>query len=166
MLSFDDPRWNRLKAGYRMPIDLRPILQRLESDKDPTKAWHELREELYHQGDVGEGSFVAVPHIVRIHRLRGIADCNAYALAATIELARGTGSNPDVPAWALDDYNQALRELARIGLEELPRAPDQETVHSILSLLAIVYGARTYGRILLTFSEEEVLELERQAFGP
>ena len=166
MLSFEDPRWNGLKAGYRIPIDLRPILQRLESDTDATETWDELWQELYHQGDVGEGSFVAVPHLVRIHRLRGLADANTYALAATIELARGTRTNPDVPAWAQDDYNQALRELARIGLEELPRAPDQETVLSILSLLAIVHGARTHGRILLRFTEDEVVELERQAFGP
>jgi hypothetical protein len=49
--------------------------------------------------------------------------------------------------------------------ERLPRAADQETVRSILGVLAIVHGARTYGRILVEFTEEEVLELEEQAFG-
>jgi hypothetical protein len=99
MLSFEDPRWTGLKAGYRTPIDLRPLLQRLESDRDPKEAWHQLWEQLYHQGDVGEGSFAAVPHLVRIHRLRGIADWNTYAIAATIELSRGKDGNPDVPDW-------------------------------------------------------------------
>jgi hypothetical protein len=89
MLSFEDSRWNALTAGYRTPIDLRPILQRLESEQDAKQAWDELWQELYHQGDVGEGSFVAVPHLVRIHRLRGVSDWNTYALTATIELARG-----------------------------------------------------------------------------
>jgi len=62
MLSFEDSRWKALTAGYRTPIDLRPILQRLESEQDAKQAWDELWQELYHQGDVGEGSFVAVPH--------------------------------------------------------------------------------------------------------
>ena len=56
-------------------------------------------------------------------------------------------------------------DLGRIGLEELPHASDQETVRSILAILAIAHGARTYARILAEFSEDEVLELEEQAFG-
>jgi hypothetical protein len=51
-------------------------------------------------GDVGEGSFVAIPHPVRIHRQRQVVDWNTYALAATVELARGVKTNPDVPEWA------------------------------------------------------------------
>jgi hypothetical protein len=165
MLSFEDPRWKELTAGYRIAIDLRPVLQRLESGRDAKATWQELWEELYHQGDVGEGSFVAVPHLVRIHRLRGVADWNTYALVATIELARATHGNPDVPAWARDSYDAALRELGHIGLEDLSRASDQETVRSILGLLAIVHGARAHGRILVSFTEDEVVELEEQAFG-
>jgi hypothetical protein len=165
MLSFEDPRWNKLEAGYRTPIDLRPLLQRLESDRDRKATWHEVWEELYHQGDVGEGSFAAVPHLVRIHRLHGAPDWNTYALAAAIELARGKGGNPDVPDWTREAYDEALRDLGQIGLKELPLASDQETVRSILGILAIVHGARTYGRILVEFSEDEVLELEEQASG-
>jgi hypothetical protein len=165
MLSFEDPRWKGLKAGYRTAIDLRPILQRLVSDLDVKETWAELWQELYHQGDVGEGSFVAVPHLVRIHRLRGTADWNTYALAAMIELARGKDGNPDVPPWARESYDYALRELGQLGLEDLPRASDQVTVRSILGLLAIVHGARTYGRIFVEFTEDEVLELEEKIFG-
>jgi hypothetical protein len=165
MLGFEDERWKGLEAGYRTPIDLRPILQHLESGRDVEATWHELWQELYHQGDVGAGSFAAVPHLVRIHRLRGTPDWNTYALSATIELARGKNGNPDVPDWAREAYDEALRDLAQIGLEELPRASAQETVRSILGMLAIVYGARTYGRILVEFSEDEVRDLEEQAFG-
>jgi hypothetical protein len=165
MLSLEDPRWNGLAAGYRTPIDLRPLLQRLESGRDTKATWDELWQELYHQGDVGEGSFVAVPHLVRIYRRRGIPDWNTYAVVATIELARGKGGNPEVPDWSREAYDKALRELADTGLQELPRAGDKETVRSILGILAIVHGARTYGRILVEFTEDEVLELEEQAFG-
>jgi hypothetical protein len=165
MLSFEDSRWTELKAGYRTPIDLRPLLHRLESDLGARATWNAIWQELYHQGDIGEGSLVAVPHLVRIHRQHGIPDWNTYALVATIELARGRDDNPDVPDWCRGAYDQALRHLAKTGLEELPHAADQETVRSILGILAIVHGARTYGRLLIEFTEDEVSELEEQAFG-
>lgn len=44
MLSFDDPRWPGLTAGYRTPVDLRPLLRRLESATDPP--WDALWPEL------------------------------------------------------------------------------------------------------------------------
>ena len=165
MLGLEDSRWQELKAGYRTPIDLRPLLRRLESDPGAKATWDEIWQELYHQGDIGEGSMVAVPHLVRIHRQRGLPDWNTYALVATIELARGKNANPDVPDWSRDAYDQALRDLAQIGFGDLPRATDQETVRSILGILAIVHGARTHGRILVEFTEDEVLELEAHVFG-
>ena len=119
MLSFEDDRWESLAAGYRIPVDLRPLLLRLEQTEEQSEIWPEVWEELYHQGDVGEGSYVAVPHLLRIHRAGGVADWNVYALAATIELARGTPRNPRVPEWAKEAYEQAVRELAILGLEEL-----------------------------------------------
>lgn len=161
MLSFDDQRWESLKAGYRVPIDLRPLLRRLETDEDTQPVWREIWQELHHQGDVGEGSFVAVPHLVRIHRQRNAVDWNTYAIAVTIELARGEDRNPDVPEWARQAYEDALYELGRIGLEELPRTTDDgETASSILAFLAVLHGARTYGRMMLEYSEEEILEFE------
>lgn len=72
MLSFADKRWSDLKGGYRMKFDPRPFLSSIETDEDTDAAWHELWEELHHQGDVGDASYAAVPHLVRIPRLRGV----------------------------------------------------------------------------------------------
>jgi len=41
----------------------------------------------------------------------------------------------------------------------------QEAIRSILGMLSIWKGARTYGRVLSGFTEDELLELENQAFG-
>lgn len=158
MLSFDDPRWENLEAGYRTICDLRPFLRQLETASNPQPAWDALWEEMYHQGDVGPGSYVAVPHIVRIHQMRGKIDWNTYALVASVEAARVFRDNPDVPEWARSAYDSALRELARTGLVELPRAASVEAVRSILAVLALVYGARTYGRLLIEYSEDELAE--------
>ena len=43
---------------------------------------------------MGEATYAAVPHLVRIHRKGGIADWNTYAIVAIIELAREKGDNP------------------------------------------------------------------------
>ena len=159
MLSFDDPRWTDLEAGYRTPIDLRPLLRQLETASDPQSAWDSLWEEMYHQGDVGAGSYVAVPHLVRIHLERGAVDWNTYALVASVEVARGVRDNPDVPDWARPDYEAALRQLATTGLAELPRAATPEATRSILAVVAIMFGARTHGRLLIEYSDEEAADL-------
>jgi hypothetical protein len=162
MLSFDDKRWDGLKGGYRVPFDPRPLLLRLESEEDVAVVWHEIWDELHHQGDVGEGSYAAVPHLVRIYRQRGVLDWNTYAIVAIVELARGRGENPEVPNWLEADYFGAIRELAGIGVAEYPQAKDPEEIRAILGIMAIQKGARTHGKFLVEYSEEELLDLESQ----
>ena len=147
MLSLDDNRWNNLTGGYRVKCDPRPLLARLESDQNKETAWHELWEELHHQGDVGEASYASVPHLVRIHR-KGDRDAwNTYAIVAIIELARGKGNNPEVPGWLEEDYLRAIRELAEIGTAEISRTEEPESVRAILGVIAIAKGLRTQRKI-------------------
>src|SRR5216117_2283361 len=133
MLSLDDDRWDNLTGGYRMKYDPRPLLSKLENGRDTKATWHELWDELHHQGDVGEASYAAVPHLVRIHRKRRVVDWNTYALVATIELARGRGGNPEVPSWLKEVYEETLHDLAEIGLTELSQAEGPEATRCILS---------------------------------
>src|ERR1035441_10600496 len=116
MLGLDDIRWNNLTGGYITPFDPRPLLARLETDQDTATVWHELWEELHHQGDVGETSYAVIPHLVRIHRMRGVVDdWNTYAIVAIIELARTETRNPKIPGWLEQDYFRAIEELAEVG---------------------------------------------------
>ena len=110
MISLEDARWSKMTAGYKMPFDPRPLLKRLETEQDTARVWHELWEELHHQGDVGDASFAAVPFLVRIYQDRGVIDWNTYAIVAIIELARSEDKNPDVPEWIAEDYFQAIRK--------------------------------------------------------
>lgn len=173
MLNLDDPRWTKLEGGYRVPFDPRSALRELEEGVDSERAWQVLWEELHHQGDVGETSFAAVPHLVRIYRQRAIADWNTYAMVGTIELARGEEvnpnhgkrKNPEVPDWLKNDYFAAIGDLADIGLDELVNAKDPELIRGILAILALHKGARTYSRLLLNYSEEEILDIESAAAG-
>jgi hypothetical protein len=163
LLNLNDTRWQNLDGGYRTRFDPRPLLSHLETNKGAKAAWHELWEGLHHQGDVGEASYAAVPHLVRIYRGRGAIDWNTYAIVAVIELARDEGKNPKVPKWLEEDYFQAIRDLAEIGAVEILRTKNAEEVRAILSILAISAGARIHAKFLVAYSAEELLEIERLA---
>jgi hypothetical protein len=163
MLSLNDTRWQNLDGGYRTRFDPRPLLSQLEANKGAKAAWHELWEGLHHQGDVGEASYAAVPHLVRIYRGREVVDWNTYAIVAVIELARDDGKNPKVPKWLEEDYFQAIRDLAEVGAVDVLRTKNPEEVRAILSILAISASARTHAKFLVAYSAEELLEIGRLA---
>lgn len=160
MFGLDDDRWAGLTGGYRTNFDPRPMLAILETGGDTTAAWDELWEGLHHQGDVGEASYAAVPHLVRIHRNQSVAEWNTYAIVTIIELARTDGENPEVPAWLEEDYFHAIAELAAIGTAEVLVAEEPEAVRAILSVIAIAKGLRTHGKFLVAYSEDELLDIE------
>jgi len=137
----------------------------LQSNTDRSKVWEELWNELHHQGDVGEASYAAVPHLVQIYLTAETTDWNTYALVATIELVRGKGGNPEVPHWFNAEYFLAIQDLAQKGLKEIASAKSDEEVRTILSVIALWKGARTHARMLLDFSEDEILDLEELALG-
>ena len=163
MLSLEDNRWDRLTGGYQSPFDPRPLLTKLETESDTATVWHQLWDELHHQGDVGDASYAAVPHIVRIYRKRGVIDWNTYAIVAIIELARTEGKNPGIPDWLASDYFQAIRELAETASVELPHTEEKETIGAMLGIIAIVKGLRAHGRFLVKYSEDELLDIESRA---
>jgi hypothetical protein len=163
MLSLDDKRWQDLEGGYRAHFDPQPSLSKLDANKDTKAAWHNLWEGLHHQGDVGEASYAAVPHLVRIYRKVGVIGWNTYAIVAVIELARDDRKNPAVPRWLEEDYFQAIQDLAERGAVELLQTTKPEGVRAILSMLAISAGARIHAKFLVNDSAEELLEMERLA---
>lgn len=137
----------------------------LESNIQLEDAWNELWEGLHHQGDVGEASYAAVPHLVRIYRHRR-EDCwRTFGLVALIELARGRGTNSEVPNWAKQDYFDAIQELAEIGSTEVMRERDADAVRAVLSVIAIAKGARTHARFLFEYSNEEMIDFEKPLLG-
>jgi hypothetical protein len=64
MLPLSDPKWRTFDGGYRDKYDASVPLARLESEIEGLDSvWSELWENLHHQGDVGIGSYAAIPHI-------------------------------------------------------------------------------------------------------
>jgi hypothetical protein len=163
MLAADDQRWSTLKGGYRMPLDPRPLVSKLEDAHRIEEAWRELWDELHHQGDVGEASYAAVPLLVNLHRRRGVPDWNTYAIVSTIELARTENRNPEVPVWLSGEYFSAIQELATIALSEIRNQSDSDAVQAMLSVIALAKGLRTHAKFLINFAEDELQEIELKA---
>lgn len=148
-----------------MPFDPRPLFSKLGSKRETAETWHELWEELHHQGDVGEASYASVPYLVDICRQSSEIDWNPYAIVATIELARTEEKNPPLPQFLEGSYFRSLQELAQIGAGQILKANDLETVRAILSVIALAKGARAHAGFLINYSDDELLELENRAFG-
>jgi hypothetical protein len=115
MLSLDDPRWQQLCGGYRVPFDARPLLIQIERDPS-AKNWGLLTEELFHQGDVGDASYAAVPQVVRIALKHSSLHVEVLRLVILVEDARRSGGNPPVPDWLITEYEAAIEQLAREAL--------------------------------------------------
>jgi hypothetical protein len=159
MLNYDDPRWETLRGGYKVPYNPVPTLRKLETGIAVQDAWEELWNELHHQGDVGEASYAAVPHLVRIHKEKRNLDWSLYAVASIIEIERHRRTNPLLPDWLKRDYENAWRELTKLAIEDLVSANDRTTVQSLLASIALGKGLLTMGAIIAEFTEDERIEI-------
>ena len=159
MLAFDDSRWETLHGGYRVPYDARPALADLATADDTESAWKALWNELHHQGDVGEASYAAVPHLVRIHRERSAPDWNTYALVACIEIVRHRGQNPPLPEWLRSSYEAAWAELPKLAMHDLESSDDPNLVRCSLGVIALSKGLPVAAELILDFDEDELREV-------
>jgi hypothetical protein len=77
MLPLEDPHWESMCGGYRIPYDARPALRALLAGDEQDPIWEELWEALHHQGDVGDASYAAVPWLVETQKVRGDLNWNS-----------------------------------------------------------------------------------------
>ncbi len=165
MISLDDPNWKDYEGGYRIKYDASLALTDLENDRQPLEQiWDELAENLYHQGDVGIASYAAVPHLARIICQRNLFDGNAFALVAVIELARGKGNNPPLPNWLQKDYEQAIWDMAKYGIENFNQQWEEGTLQGILALMAIVKNQKELAALIFEIDLSETTMLLEKYF--
>jgi len=129
-----------LNGGYGIPYDAEPALEKLATARE--EAIHELWENLYHQGDVGLASYNAVPKLVKAGEL---------SLVSAIEMARNSGSNPDIPEYMVNDYEQALNE----ALNSIPSEEEQYKGYCIIH--ASINGQNRLAAAFHYMDVEEVL---------
>lgn len=116
----------------------------------------ELIEELYHQGDVGEASYVAVALLTQSDAITKALSWQLLTLVAYVELARTNSNNPPLPDWLLADYFGAIETLAGLCLKAMERSESPEELRGMLCILALHKGLRVYASALINYSEDEL----------
>ena len=159
MLSLNDPRWGTLVGGYKTPYDPSVTLRRLEAGED---VWDELWQELHHQGDVGDASYAAVPHLARIAKSLRRRDWKFYGLVSTIEVERHRKSNPILPSWLVPEYKSAIAVLLELAMNDLRGETDRATILSIFGAIALAKGYVTLGAMINHSDESEIVEILEQ----
>lgn len=120
--------------------------------------WPELWDNLHHQGDVGEASYAAVPHVVRIAKSLPNRDWNVYGLVSTIEVQRHRKSNPPLPESLVPSYRQALQDLMKLALLDLAAASDRFSVQAMLATIALAKGHLVLGALIINMEASEMIE--------
>jgi hypothetical protein len=159
MFDLNDPRLKNLPGAYRKPYDVSRPLRKIEVDGPTQELWDELWSNLYHQGQIGEASFAAVPFMALLMKRQQTRDWNLYALAGIIELSRNVNSNPDLPDWLSPEYKTGLREIMEMGINDLKMNIDIYTLRSILGFIALSKGSQDTARLLLELDESEIKEI-------
>lgn len=159
MLHLSDPRWRGLLGAFGIAYDPRPALLQLERGETIDEAWGELWADLLHDGDVGTASYAAVPHLVRVHEHRGVADWNTFALVGRIELRRGVDDNPALPEWLVEGYARAWAALPDLALRDLQRGTEERLTRAAMGVIAIARGLVASGAMLLERTEASVAGL-------
>jgi hypothetical protein len=166
MIDLHDPLWKTFMGGYRVCYDASEHLQKLESSgEDLEVIWDEFWNELHHQGDVDIASYATIPHLVRICVSRNILDWNVFAITATIEDCRVFGKNPPLPEWLENDYQGAIKDLAAFGARKFSDDWPHNLTQPFLAVVAFAKGLPNTGRVLITFSEEEISEVSDAIVG-
>ena len=153
--------WQDIEGGYKASYDASIPLRQLEETNDPetiNKIFEELWDELHHQGEVGLASYLALPQLVRIGKLKGLFNWNLLGLCCVIEQQRHLGENPILPIEFQDYYNQGLKELRQFVLDNLDRELDDTTYTYALSILATCNGQIKLGKAIMELEDNDILE--------
>jgi len=166
-MTLKDTVWSGLEGGYRTIYDASIPLERLEKTSDPNESdeiWAELWNELHHQGDVGLASYLALPQIIRIGKLKNIFDLNLLGLCLVIEQQRVLGNNPSLPIEFELYYKQGLEDMYLYTMDSIKKDLDKSTFTYAIAALATCKGLTKLGKAIMEMEDTDFLEEFLQQF--
>lgn len=160
-MELTDKIWQNIDGGYKVLYDASIPLRQLEMPNNPEeiqKIFGELWNELHHQGDVGLASYLAVPQLVRIGKLKKLFDWNLLGLCCVIEQQRHLGDNPVLPPEFHEYYTQGLADLKQYVLDNLTQDLDEHTYSIALATLATCRGQAELGKAIIELTDRDVID--------
>lgn len=159
-MNLDNPIWATLNGGYKIPYNASLPLQKLavSRQQEMESIFADLWENLHHQGDVGEVSYLAVPQLVAICIAKKSLDWNFIGLCILIENCRLEDHNPEIPKEFQDDYFEALQEFERYLLQNFKNITDQTALRLSLALFATINGQPGLGKALEMLDQDLLKE--------
>jgi hypothetical protein len=137
-----------MKGGYRVAYDPRDALERLRVGGNDSRAWDDLWQNLHHQGDLGEASYVSVVALVEMCETTMLPDAHLFGLVSTIEIERRRRTNPEVAEWLASDYRSAWQALLPHALRALKASTDPEALQSAMVVVCLAKGLTALGAVL------------------
>jgi len=165
MLPLDDLRWKTMTAGHQKTYDPRPAFGWLERNENTAAVWSELWDELHHQGVVGDASYAAIPHLVRIVEAQGAINWNLFGIVCTIEVERHRHTNPRIPSWLQESYTEAWKILNRMARTAFEQPLETWQVRVLLGILALANGDLKLGALVIHSAAFEVDSLVEEHFA-
>jgi len=160
MLPLDNPQWQEFEGGYHIKYDASVPLKKLEaaaSSENIKEIIEELSDELYHQGDVGVASYLAVPHLIRIGIEKQIIDWRLLNLVASIEVQRHK-SGIRIPEQYEQDYLVSLQSIGKLTSINAHPLWDRTYACCALAALAASKGHIDMAEVILEFEDQDLTE--------
>lgn len=162
VIPLESQRWSELRDQFGSASAVAASLRRLASAPGDEAEWKDLWSRLYHQGDVTEASYAAVPHLVKLARESRETPWHAFALPAAIEAARLAHRAPTIPSDLEASYHESIRELGSLGLAHLSRPWDHVLGQAILASVAVSKGLGTLADAILELGPTDAAEFLEQ----
>lgn len=160
MLPLDHDLWKQLDGGYRARFDASEVLADLHAGKPREEIWELLWDELHHQGDVGDASYAAVPHLLHWLEHADTLEWNPIALIAVIENRRT--ANPAPREEIAPGYFDAIQRSPEV-LAKHPTHPwSDEVTAAAIWLISEAKGNPNYGQFLDYFDLAEAQDWVRE----
>ena len=160
-MELTDKISKEVEGGYKTLYDASISLKLLEVTTDIKtidRIWEEFWNELHHQGDVGLASYLSLPQLVRICKIKGLYDWNLLAICCVIEQQRNMGNNPKLPKEFAEYYNNGLLELKRFAISKLITNLDHSTYTLSLATIATCNQQIELGKAIMELEDKDILK--------
>ena len=165
LILLESEQWHELKHAYGKASDIPGLLTQLSHNTGPKsnyrdEPWFSLWSALCHQGDVYSASYAAVPHIVEIGlQASGPIDSGFFHLPACIEVFRGNGRGPQIPAEMAEAYFAGLRGLHECAFRHADEDWDGAMAQSVVAALAAAKGQIRLAHALIELDDDMIAKI-------